>query len=900
MKRNYFSNFLLDLTRKVFTLFLLFFAISYTIFSQVPERFNYQAVVRGQDGKILSDQQVSFRISILAGSVDGAPVYIETHIITTTSIGLATLEIGGGTVESGDFSIIDWGKYTYYMKIEMDTEGGTNYSFMGTTQLLSVPYALYARDVENKDDADADPNNELISTASLNGTTLEITDAGGTKQVDLSPLATGSATDDQILFINGHQLSIENGNEVTLPDETRDADADTTNEIQDLQLSGNTLKITGNLNATPLDLSKYLDNTDSQNLTLTGTTLGIQNGNNVDLSGIGGGTDSQTLSLEGNTLGITNGNTVDLSKYLDNTDNQDLVLTGDVLSIENGTGNVNLANYRDDADADTTNEIQDLQLISNTLKITGNGSATPIDLNPYLDNTDNQTLNLTGNTLGISNGNTLDLSKYLDNTDAQSLNLANNILSISNGDSIDLSKYLDNTDNQGLVLTGDVLSIENGTGNVNLANYRDDADADPTNELQILSISNDTIYLSNGGFVKLPPQQPDNDWQTNGTDIYRQTGSVGIGTTTPSEKLEVNGNVKADTLIGDGSRLTGIPGSGGWTDQGSYISAQKAQNASNVVITDKGYVGIGTTTPTGELHVNNPGEWQGVSFTGTGLNDLSVNYSGYTGSGTTYYIAEVTNAGPDPNIFKWSNDNGNTWTEDVAMATSGIDVGYGVTIGFGSTSGHTYGVQWRWSVTEDYLDELVVKDGKVGIGTNNPNEKLTVNGVIESKEGFKFPDGTIQNTKAPRVFRRIFIDKNSSNISIPGDQCDTLFKHTILSGQLQDEMLLIIKGETKILHNYSTNGGSNGIYGSLYLYINNTLVDKSPNIPGYLGGNSQDVRDVWATDDVTFIESYTSSDINFNNNIEIMVLGCIQEDNDHELTSGVNFAKYLSTIIYGK
>ena len=126
-----------------FAFCLLPFAFSY---SQVPLGFNYQAVVRDAQGVIIN-QDVSLRISILKGIESGPSVYVETHQETTNSFGLITLEIGNGTMISGDLPAIDWSEDSYFIKIELDADGGTNYQFMGTSKLLSVPYALNAGSV---------------------------------------------------------------------------------------------------------------------------------------------------------------------------------------------------------------------------------------------------------------------------------------------------------------------------------------------------------------------------------------------------------------------------------------------------------------------------------------------------------------------------------------------------------------------------------------------------------------------------------------------------------------------------------------------------------------------------------------------------------------------------------
>ena len=94
---------------------------------------------------LVTNQTVGTRISILQGSASGTAVYVETQTPTTNTNGLVTIDIGTGSVVTGTFSTIDWSSSTYYIKTETDPAGGTSYSITGTSQLLSVPYALYAK-----------------------------------------------------------------------------------------------------------------------------------------------------------------------------------------------------------------------------------------------------------------------------------------------------------------------------------------------------------------------------------------------------------------------------------------------------------------------------------------------------------------------------------------------------------------------------------------------------------------------------------------------------------------------------------------------------------------------------------------------------------------------------------
>ncbi len=129
------------------TLWMLLIASALT--AQTPEAINYQAVARDAAGNPISNQDVSFRLSILQGSASGAVVYSEKQMITTNQYGLATLAIGSGTVLSGNFATIDWGNGAYFLQTEMDPDGGNDYLLMGTSQFLSVPYSLYSKTAGN-------------------------------------------------------------------------------------------------------------------------------------------------------------------------------------------------------------------------------------------------------------------------------------------------------------------------------------------------------------------------------------------------------------------------------------------------------------------------------------------------------------------------------------------------------------------------------------------------------------------------------------------------------------------------------------------------------------------------------------------------------------------------------
>jgi len=134
------------------------------LMAQAPEKFTYQAVVRNASNALVANAPVGVRVSVLSGSAAGSPVYVETHSVNTNANGLITLEIGGGTVQTGSFLGISWNNGVYFLKTEIDPDGGSNYSVTTTQQLLSVPYALYAKEAANGFSGDY---NDLTNTPTI-------------------------------------------------------------------------------------------------------------------------------------------------------------------------------------------------------------------------------------------------------------------------------------------------------------------------------------------------------------------------------------------------------------------------------------------------------------------------------------------------------------------------------------------------------------------------------------------------------------------------------------------------------------------------------------------------------------------------------------------------------------
>ncbi len=507
--------------------FLFSILLGITVFAQTPQSFNYQAVLRDASGNILANQDVSIGLAILQGSVSGTEVFSEIQNTTTNSFGLTNLKIG--SVNTTGFQTIDWADGPYFIQISVDG------NIMGTSQLLSVPYALHAGSVDNDkvDDADADSTNEL-----------------------------------QDITLSGSQLSISRGSTVDLSSAIGLSDTSATNELQDISLSGTQLSIS--LGST-VDLSVLQDGTGSDNQTLTlynNKYLQISNGNTLTLPFISNEQDGdktneiQTISRTGLTVTLDkNGGTF-----------QDSVLTEN--DVDNMVSNNGYQLAADDGDTDDTNELQTISRSGLTVTLDKNGGTfqdsvlteTDVD-NMVSDNgfqlavddgdTDDtneiQTISRTGLTVTLDkNGGTFQDS-VLTETDVDNMVSDNGFqLAADDGDTDDTNELI-----SAIALNGTTLEITDSAGvhSVDLDTLRNvlhDADNDtkiqveknPDEDIIRIDLAgNETLAMNNSsGTVLNLPTSDDN----SSLKIKNSNGNVVFG---------VDGR---GLMNGDGSGLSNV------------------------------------------------------------------------------------------------------------------------------------------------------------------------------------------------------------------------------------------------------------------------------------------------------------------------------------------------------
>lgn len=490
--------------------------LSLTVLAQTPQAFKYQAVARDTEGNPLVNQDISLKVSILSGSPNGTAVYSELHSVFTNDLGLFSLEIGNpGLVLSGTFTGINWAEGTYFMKLEIDPAGGLSFQLMGTTQLLSVPYALYAENVMHNDDADADPSNEL-QTLSQNGNQITLSNGGGTVNVS----------------------GIDN---------------DTLNEIQQLNKNGNVVTLSKNGGSFTDENTIYQA---GSGLQLDGTTF-----NNT--------APDQTVSiLAGN--GISRTGTYPSFTITNTKPDQTVILQGTGAASISGIY-PNFTVYSNPNDTSAVNEIQVLNKVGSTVSLSKSGGSFVDDNTTYSAGSG---LQLTGTTfsntapdqtVSISAGTGITRSGTYPNFTISN-SAPDQTVSIIAGIGITKSGTYPNftiTNN----LPDQIVTIgATGAANVsgtypNFLINANPTDTSATNELQQISKEGNVVTLSKqgGSFTdENTTYQPgtgltlsgttfNSVWTENSGNISsNNSGNVGIGTSTPnpSALLELSSNSK--------------------------------------------------------------------------------------------------------------------------------------------------------------------------------------------------------------------------------------------------------------------------------------------------------------------------------------------------------------------
>jgi hypothetical protein len=176
----------------------LVLTFSFQAYGQAGKSFKYQTVVRNSAGAVESNKIVSIRFSILKASDAGITVFSERHTKATNEFGILNVNIGEGTLITGAYlSTINWAEDKHFLKIDLDINGGNNYQFMGTSELFSVPYAIYADKAGTSlDDNDKSPTNEL-QNITLTNNTITLSQDGGS--VNLEPYLDN--TDNQTITL---------------------------------------------------------------------------------------------------------------------------------------------------------------------------------------------------------------------------------------------------------------------------------------------------------------------------------------------------------------------------------------------------------------------------------------------------------------------------------------------------------------------------------------------------------------------------------------------------------------------------------------------------------------------------------------------------------------------------
>ncbi len=782
-------------TKLLLILFVLSGLLNSAI-AQAPEGIIYQAEARDDKGKLIANSTLDVKITIHEDNESGNIVWMGLHEVTTNSYGMFVLVIGEG-ISDHIFEDIEWAEYFHFLNVQVKKPKKTDWVDMGTTQLLSVPYALHAKTAEKAiidkvNDADANPENELITGAILDGNDLKITDAGGTNIVDLSNFSSLWAKNGADINYNGGNVGIG----TTSPHgqfEVLGNNATGITSVGDFVVDTENKKVfVGRLSSTPFNSSDFIVRN-----RLGYQTFVVSAANYISLGNYNGSQEQMRVVFDGNTFGVGIGTTTPDEKLhiagnmrLDGTfedKDGEAGSAGQILSsTATGTDWIAASSGSNDADwtllgsdmfsavsgnvgIGTTSPARRLEIVAASdnpqIRLTrmdnsnlyaefrvdpgGNLHIDPIGGVAYL-NDDEIHMWKDGSTL--TNFFSVNGNSYINSGNVgigtinplTRLQVDGNMTFAPAGLSSDESRFIGQS-----IASQSTFDANMGFGGMEIENLDVDGDDDseqqihfwthdqgvtserrmtidingnvgigtttPAEKLHLYSDENTRIKFNAGGrnahigyntgqFEIGTEDQDEVQIITDGQVrmYFEAFGNVGIGTTTPDEKLHVAGNMRLEGTLGDEYGNVGSPGqilssTGTGTN---WITAPEIDDTDWIISEDNMYsalsgnVGIGTTSPVSKLEIVADSDNPPLRLTRMDDSNLHAEFEIDPNGNLAIH--------PSGGVVFLVNDDIHMWQEDGEIMTNVFSV-----------NGDSY-----------------FNSGNVGIGTTNPLTRLQVDGNI--------------------------------------------------------------------------------------------------------------------------------------------------------------------------